>query len=156
MAELLLLYPKRPTMKAPLSVLIIDDDPDMCHLLKQILSHKKIHAATAHNLEEGLHCLKETRPAVVFLDNNLPDGSGVNFIKKIKSFDPSIKVIMITGDTVNGLKEVALKNGAHSFLPKPFSYELIDKAVESVRGLSLAAIISFPLLAAFSFFSESA
>ncbi len=142
-------------MKVPLSVLIIDDDPDMCHLLKQILSSKKIHASTAHNLEEGLNCLKAVKPTVVFLDNNLPDGSGIDFIKKIRDFDSKIQVIMITGDTVAGLREDALKKGVHSFLPKPFTYEIIDKAVESVRKLALAAS-TFPLLIAFSFFSESA
>ncbi len=141
-------------MKEPLSVLIIDDDEDMCHLLKRILANRKMHVSTAHSLKEGLHCMEQVNPKVIFLDNNLPDGTGVGFIKKIKAFNRNIQVIMITGDTLEGLKENALKAGVHSFLSKPFSYDLIDKTVQSLSS-ALPAIF-FPLLSVFSFFSESA
>jgi DNA-binding NtrC family response regulator len=141
-------------MKPSLPALIIDDDEDMCHLLKRLLASRGIHAATAHNLKHGLHCMKEVRPKVIFLDNNLPDGSGLNFIKEIKAYDPHIQIIMLTGDTLEGLREDAFKEGVHSFISKPLNYEQLNKTVTAI-SLSLP-LIFFPLLSAFSFFSESA
>lgn len=112
------------------AALIIDDDPDVCHLLVKALAANNIRVATAHTLQEAEECLKKIKPKLVLLDNNLPDGLGIDFIKRIKSFDKKIKVIMITGDTSNNIRERAQKEGIHSFLSKPFSMETIRRQAD--------------------------
>jgi two-component system, OmpR family, response regulator len=103
--------------------LIIDDDEDLCRLLVSVLARNNIHASTAHTLKDAEHCLKEVRPRLVLLDNNLPDGLGIDFIKKIREFDRTIKVIMITGSTAENLQDRAEVEGIDLFVPKPFSFE---------------------------------
>jgi two-component system, response regulator, stage 0 sporulation protein F len=114
------------------SALIIDDDEDVCFLLVKALAVQKINAATAHTLQQAVHCLQEVKPDLILLDNNLPDGSGIEFLHHIRSFNPEARVIMITADTKIGIREQALKGGVDRFLPKPFDLTTI---LEEVRNL---------------------
>jgi DNA-binding response OmpR family regulator len=134
MAEFLPLTVYKPRMMALeiIKALIVDDDADVCLLLKKVLSINNIHAATAHNLRQARQCLQEVQPQLVLLDNNLPDGNGVDFIKQVRAFDDSIKIIMITGDLHDGLKEEAIFRGAHSFLPKPFDLRTVLQEVNTL------------------------
>lgn len=110
---------------SPYSALVVDDDVDLCHLLVKVLAINKIQAATAHTLVQAEECLHKVKPKLVLLDNNLPDGLGIDFIKVIRDFDPDIKVMMITGDTARDIRERAIDEGIDAFIAKPFSYEKI-------------------------------
>ncbi len=116
-----------------MTALIIDDEIDICFLLSGILRQKKLNTNFANTLSEGMAFLSQEKPRLVFLDNNLPDGKGTNFISFIKEADPSIIVIMITAyDTLED-KEAAFKNGANFYLSKPFTRESIFSIVDTVR-----------------------
>ena len=60
--------------------LIIDDETDICYLLKGILKHKNVDAAYAATIAEGEQYLQHNDPAVIFLDNHLPDGFGMIWV----------------------------------------------------------------------------
>lgn len=76
--------------------------------------------------------LETTDPEIIFLDNHLPDGLGVNFIGYIKRFHPVTKIIMITAhDTVTDAKK-AYKEGVDYFIGKPFSKESINTIMEKL------------------------
>ena len=68
--------------------------------------------------------LQKNEPAVIILDNKLPDGFGVDLVSYIKKKYPSIKIIMISGFAA--VRDVALENGADMFFEKPFSLEEFD------------------------------
>ena len=72
----------------------------------------------------------EQEPAVILLDNQLPDGLGVDFISYLKKKYPAIKIIMISG--LGSARDVALENGAEMFFEKPFALEEFDKALSSL------------------------
>src|SRR5690606_40114840 len=65
------------------SVLIVDDDPDLCHLLGGILRNRNLQVGIASNLNAAEACISEIKPFIIFLDHNLPDGAGIDFIAKI-------------------------------------------------------------------------
>jgi DNA-binding NtrC family response regulator len=75
------------------------------------------------------------QPFLVFLDNNLPDGLGIDFMTRIKSNYSDVQVVMITGDGSEELKHQALTEGCIGFLEKPFSYlrvsELLEQAMHT-------------------------
>ena len=101
-------------------VLIVEDEGEMCLVLNIILNGENMELDHVKNLLDAGEYLKKQQPAVVILDNQLPDGFGVDFISFIKKNYPSIKIIMISG--YNGsAKDVALENGADYFLEKPFT-----------------------------------
>ncbi len=116
------------------TVLIVDDDPDLCHLLGGILKMKKFHVGTAHNLRSAADCIEEISPSVIFLDHNLPDGTGIDFIPRINELDQKIKVVVMTADSTPGIEDKALKNGADHFLVKPFTHAIINNLVDTILG----------------------
>ena len=112
-------------------VLIIEDEGDMCLLLNIILNGKEMELDHVKNLAAAEEYLQQEQPAVVILDNKLPDGFGVDFISVIKKNYPQIKIIMISGYD-GSAKDVALENGADVFLSKPFTK---DQLYTSIKGL---------------------
>ena len=111
-------------------VLIVEDEGDMCLLINILLSGKGIELDHVSTLAAAKDYLKETAPTVVILDNRLPDGLGLDFIPLIKKEHPAIKVIMISGFD-KAAEDVALENGADTYLTKPFTKEQLFAAVEA-------------------------
>ncbi|HKZ67033.1 MAG TPA: response regulator, partial [Chitinophagaceae bacterium] len=107
------------------TAMIIDDDDDLGHLLSGILEIRKIHVLIINTLDEAEEYLAYLKPTVVFLDNNFPGGLGINFIRKIKSFDEEIKIIMMTADPSTWIREKAVEEGINYFLRKPFSKKAV-------------------------------
>ena len=112
--------------------LIIDDEVDICYLLKGILRQKNIIADHVSSLKEAEDFLKEADPPVIFLDNHLSDGLGMNYIRQLKRQHPSTKVIMITAHDTAYDRELAYKEGVDFFISKPFSREIILKTIEKI------------------------
>lgn len=114
-------------------VMIIDDDIHLCHLLSTMLYTKNLNVVCAYSIREANDYMQRKEPSLVFLDNKLPDGTGLNYLARLTHDHPSVKVVMITGDATEETKEQALANGCMGFLDKPFSFlkvsELVDKAL---------------------------
>jgi len=77
-------------------VLVIDDEVDSCHLLKAFLTQLGFEVHTAFTLRDGLVCVQELSPAIIFLDNNLPDGLGWEQVNVIRQFCPHCKINLIS------------------------------------------------------------
>ena len=110
--------------------LIIDDETDICYLLKGILRHKNIDAAYVSTLAEGKQYLSNHDPSLIFIDNHLPDGYGVEQVRQLKSDYPDCKIIMITAHDTSSDREHAYDEGVDYFIGKPFTRDIIFKTVE--------------------------
>jgi DNA-binding response OmpR family regulator len=104
-------------------VLIIDDEKDICLLLQSFLQKYNYHIRYACELEEGTAQFFRIPPDILILDNNLPDGYGLDRISLFKQKNPGVKLVMISA--MSGLREKALQQGADCFLKKPFSLDKI-------------------------------
>ena len=102
-----------------MSALIIDDDHDLSMLLKTILTSYVPNVECAATLKSGKEKLMQMTPDIIFLDNNLPDGLGVNNIVDIKTIAPNAALIMITA--MGNSREEALQKGVDIFLEKPLT-----------------------------------
>lgn len=101
-------------------ILIVEDEGEMCLLLNILLDAKEMELDHVKYLSNAVEYLEKENPAVVLLDNKLPDGFGVDFISYIKKNYPGIKVIMISGFD-SSAKDVAMENGADDYIEKPFT-----------------------------------
>ena len=110
------------------TVLIVDDDPDLCLILKVCLQ-RDYKVYIRHTLTEANTWLTQQPAAVVLLDNSLPDGFGVNFLEEVIKLDADTKVILMTADINPELKQKALDNGAQYFLPKPFNVAEVKRLI---------------------------
>lgn len=112
-------------------VLIVEDEGDMCLLINILLTGKGMELDHVKTLAKATEYLEQTAPSVVILDNKLPDGLGMDLIPFIKKSYPALKIIMISGFD-KAAADVALENGADTYLAKPFSKEQLFEAVEEL------------------------
>src|SRR5262249_1870157 len=88
---------------------------------------------SARSGEAGLAALAKHRPDVVLLDISMPGMSGLEVLKRIRLFDASIPVIMVTAAPHQATSE-ALRHGAFAYIPKPFDFPYIDHLVRLATG----------------------
>lgn len=118
--------------KNNLQVLIVDDEVDICYLLKGILRYKKIDAEYVTSLEAAKTLLREEDPSVIFLDNHLKDGFGIEQISYFKNKYPGSKLVMITAHDTALDRDKAYKAGADFFISKPFTRDIILNTIERI------------------------
>ena len=114
------------------TVLIVDDEPDICFLLGNMLKQKSFIPVIANTLQEGLDKLKKHMPALLFLDIHLPDGSGLDILGRVKKEFPALKIIMMSAYDGAREKARAIEEGADIFISKPLSRALITESLEKV------------------------
>ena len=103
----------------------------MCLLLNIILNGEEMELDHVQSLLAADEYLQKQQPAVMILDNKLPDGYGIDFIIYLKKKYPAIRIIMISGFDASA-KDVALENGADVYLEKPFTR---DQLLQAILGL---------------------
>ncbi len=121
------------SLEKPRSLLIVEDDLALQKQIKWSLD--RFDCVTASDRESALLQLRRSTPAVVTMDLGLPPDAdavseGFRLLEQIMVFDPTIKVIVLTGqnDQANALRAVAM--GAYDFFAKPFEPELLNLTVE--------------------------
>ncbi|MGE0127357.1 MAG: PleD family two-component system response regulator [Blastocatellales bacterium] len=112
-------------------VLIVDDQEEMLDLLTLVLTSEGFYPATAIDGEHALEILKQFRPAVIITDLMMPDISGIDLIKIVRSM-PEMKQIPILAMSADstGLLPEAEKAGATESIRKPID---LDQLVERLR-----------------------
>lgn len=119
-------------MAAPAKILIVDDEEDICYFLSRNLSEKGYSTVYSHSLAEAELQLKKDTPDILLLDNHLPDGKGVDFMRSISDKYPSLKVVMITAHDSPQDRSRAYGNGISFFISKPFTMAAVNQVVDLV------------------------
>jgi len=118
-------------------IVIIDDEKNIAELCKRVLQEDGHESMVTVTGEEGLELIEKEKPRLVLLDIMLPKMDGMAVLEKIKTFDPSIQVIMITAFASVQSAVEAMKRGACDYLSKPFMPEelkiVVKKAIENVK-----------------------
>lgn len=105
------------------TVLCIEDDPDNIDLMRRLLLRRpdtEVHLST--NAHDGLEAALHQRPALILLDNRLPDAVGRDVLRQLASSPATagIPVVIISGDSGRAAIDELLACGASGFLTKPF------------------------------------
>ncbi len=153
-------------------VLIIDDDRTTCTMLSNLVNQMGHEAVCEYTLHAGLNEARAHLYNIVFLDVQMPDGSGLDILPKIRDTPSSPEVIIMTGfGSVDGA-EIAIKNGAWDYIQKTDSPRKIilslqrviqyrqemQKAKKSAVALKLDGVIgnSDPMQACFDLLAQVA
>ncbi|HUQ65983.1 MAG TPA: sigma-54 dependent transcriptional regulator [Flavitalea sp.] len=125
------------------TILIIDDDRDMCLLLKRFLTRHGYEVLEAYNGKKSLELLENTEPSLVMCDFRLEDMEGNVLLGKIKERYPHMPVIIITGYSDIKIAVEVMKMGAYDYITKPlFPDEIlvtIKKALETSKDSEAVA-----------------
>ena len=112
-----------------LRLLIVDDDTSLSHHLKTFFERQKYKVETAEDGPGAVAKALSFHPHLMFLDIGLPGMSGIDVLKEVKQKDPSVRVIMITGQTEDELMRQARILGADDYVTKPFTLEYLSGEV---------------------------
>ena len=120
-------------------ILVIDDEMQLCKLMKELLEQQSYSVRIALNGNEGLKHLEGETPDLVITDLFMPEKEGFETITSIRQRYPQLKIIAISGGGKTGSVELltlAQRMGAQMTLMKPFSRSELLLAVQEVIGLS--------------------
>jgi len=116
--------------------LIVDDEPDILDLLSMTLSGMSIDCVSAETIAEAERLLSQQSFDLCFTDMRLPDGDGLQLVKKIQESHPDLPVAVITAYGNMDLAVTALKSGAFDFVSKPLKLQVLRELVEAALKLS--------------------
>ena len=119
------------------SVLIIDDDKLICDWIAKAVTQLGHRPVSTHLLREGLSKIQSEPFDIVFLDVQMPDGSGLEIMPKLKAVRSSPEIIAITGLGDPDEAEIAIQNGAWDYIEKPASFETLKLPI--IRALEYRA-----------------
>jgi two-component system OmpR family response regulator len=121
-------------MTDTIKVLIVDDELDICYLLSSLLKQRNFVTGFVNTISDAVNALKTDTPDILFLDNHLPDGFGLDFIPHIKQNYPGVKVIMITAHDGAVERKKAHDGGVDLFVAKPLNRKLINDAIDAIAN----------------------
>jgi DNA-binding NtrC family response regulator len=105
-------------MNRKLTALIIDDDNDLSFMLGEILKSRNMDVSMVSSLSDAKKEITRGVPAIIVLDNTLPDGWGSEFIPYLNETCPDTKIILITADYESSEEDFP---GITQFIHKPFT-----------------------------------
>jgi two-component system, NtrC family, response regulator PilR len=118
------------------AVLIVDDEPDLCELLSITLQRMDLSARTANDVASAQRLLKTEQFDLCLTDMQLPDGDGLDLVKWMQQYTPSVPVAVITAHGNMETAVRALKLGAYDFVSKPLELAGLRKLVATAIKLS--------------------
>jgi CheY-like chemotaxis protein len=108
-------------------VLVIDDEPDVVRLILKVLSGR------GHVVSTARVRVKEERPDVILLDNDLPKIDGAEVCRRIKTDAATerIPIVMMTSSYID-IYDVGAEGGPDAFVVRPFAREVLANAIERI------------------------
>ena len=116
-------------------VLVVDDDPDLCANLWDLLRERGYRVCIAHDERRAAELLNGKQFAVVLIDMKLPDGDGSGVFRQVQKINPKARTVVITGHRLEmePLIQEVMSEGADAVCYKPFD---VPSLLETVRILA--------------------
>jgi DNA-binding response OmpR family regulator len=114
------------------TILVVDDEPAVGQVLADFFTPKGYEVLCALGGLEGLSKLEKHQPEVVLLDVRMPDLDGITVLRRIREGNPSVGVLMMSGNTDIETAKETLQLGAFDYVLKPFDFDYLDRAVHKM------------------------
>ena len=118
------------------SILVVDDERDICHMVSEILQDQGYNVKTALNKDSAIKIIEETGITMVITDIWMQENehAGIELLEWCKSYNSLIPVLIMSGHGTIETAMSAAKNGAFDFIEKPFNTDrlllLIEKSLK--------------------------
>ena len=116
-------------------IMIADDSDAIRLVLKDILSigeHEVVVEAT--DGAEAVDFYQQHKPEILLLDLAMPKKDGLQVVKEVIAFDANAKIVLITASDDQKVINDCLKNGATSYISKPFDFNSVLKTITDISG----------------------
>ena len=114
------------------SILVIDDDAMNREVMEAFLEIEGYRVILASNGKQGISHLQTASPDLIILDVRLPDISGYEVCRQIRTTQPTLPIIIVTGFDADDVKDTVFAAGATDFLPRPFGGDDLINRVKSL------------------------
>jgi DNA-binding NtrC family response regulator len=118
--------------------MVVEDEPIVRFGIRDFLESRGFDVDEAGNLEQARSVFQRMRPDAVILDYMLPDGPALGLLDELRSAEPQVPVVLLTGHGSIDLAVRAIKQGAENFLTKPVELPalsvILDRALENQRN----------------------
>jgi DNA-binding response OmpR family regulator len=114
-------------------VLVVDDHPEVRQMLRQALTRDRHRVSEAADIGEARHRIEGDRPDVVILDVALPDGSGIDLCRQLRSADDWVPILLLTAHGEVRQRVEGLDAGADDFVAKPFALAELRARVRALH-----------------------
>jgi DNA-binding NtrC family response regulator len=121
--------------------LIVDDEPDVCWALENLLASKGLPCQKAQTAQAALELTKAHRFQLAFLDVTLPDMNGLKLARRLRQLDPCLRCVIVSGYLSNEAAAVAQAQAEGlvcACINKPFLHEEILGVIQNVAAADRA------------------
>lgn len=134
-------------MNAPdFCVLLVEDEKEIRRFIRQALEGDGCQVREAGTMAQGINDATSHKPHLIILDLGLPDGDGVEFVRRLRSWS-NIPVLVLSARSAEQSKIAVLDAGADDYLTKPFSAgELLARVRASIRRSRSGNMLESPLV----------
>ncbi len=116
-------------MDNQIRILVVDDEPKICHLIKQILKREGYQVDVSFSGIEALQMIGSINYHLLLTDLEMPGVDGFELARKAKKQNPEIRVIMVTGNTTVDIAIRLLRHGIDGYIKKPFNISKLKKVL---------------------------
>ena len=110
-------------------ILVIDDEVNICNILRKYFTDRGYTVFTSTEAGEGLMMLNQEKPDVLILDIRMPGLNGIDTLRLAREVNQNIRVIMLTAIRDELIVKEAAALGASVYMTKPFNLEELEKAI---------------------------
>jgi PAS domain S-box-containing protein len=114
------------------TILIVDDEQNIRELVASLVEEQDFRPQSTGVVREALEIARRTRLALAIVDLVLPGESGIELAHRLRSEQPGLPIIMISGYTDRTISQQLLESGPTAVLTKPFRFDQLQKAIEKI------------------------
>jgi DNA-binding NtrC family response regulator len=125
---------------APLNILVVDDDRDVCEYLEDFLAHEGYVVTSLTDPTQAMEELKKTDYHLIILDLMMPKLAGIELLEQIRRVDDDLAVIILTGYPSLETATASIQHDVSAYIKKPFSSEEFRDVIQRIakkKGLVL-------------------
>ena len=111
-------------------ILVVEDHKDLALGLRINLEEHGYQVHVAHTIADGLARMRQSRPDLVILDLSLPDGDGLDLMRRLRAAGDATLILVLTAKSRQDVKVLGLRGGADDYVTKPFDLDELLARVE--------------------------
>jgi DNA-binding response OmpR family regulator len=116
-------------MDNQIRILVVDDEPEICHLIEELLNMEGYQVDVSFSGIEALQMIKIFNYRLLLTDLEMPEVDGLELARKAKKQHPEIKVIMVTANKTVDIAIQSLRHRIDGYVRKPFNISELRKVV---------------------------
>lgn len=124
------------------NLLVVDDEAEITAVLEEHFGERGYGVDVAHSGQDALVRAAARRPDTILLDVTMPGLDGSEVLSRLRALDPTVAVVMLTGNGDEELARRLLRAGAFDYVRKPFELDVLERVVATAVAVGRRPAVS--------------